>query len=302
MGTDLGATQFEDIQEAASALPTMDFEFRQLEAGPLRVAVDVKGIDDLRLTRVRLDRLVQGNGLVDPDRIVFLICEEAQQPHIVDDTPLQAGQVLLTEGGIPSDCILQPGFSATLLSCSADSVRQILQVHGTPLPNLSTPASAAWRQLSSLLAEAGREGSRHDHSLSDRLLQSLCDGLEVSRGREPGPLAERVRMARATRDLLERDDELRIVEICRQLAVSERTLRRVFAEIYGTSPIQYQLARRLNLVRKSLKESACEPGAISTIAAQNGFWHMGRFGLQYRRQFGETPRQTLGKTRGFHGL
>ena len=302
MGRDLGAAEFEDIQEAALALPAMDFEFRQLEAGPLRVAVGVKAVDDLRLTRVRLDRLVQGNGLIDPERIVFLICERAQQRHVVDDTPLQAGQILLAEGGIPSDCILQPGFSATLLSCSADAVRQLLQVHETPLPNLSTPASAAWRHLFSLLAEAQQGAGGHDASLSDRLLQSLCDGLEVRGGREQGPLAERVRMARATRDLLERGDELGIVEICRELAVSESTLRRVFAEIYGTSPIQYQLARRLNLVRQRLKEAACEPGTISTIAAQNGFWHMGRFGLQYRRQFGETPRQTLGKTRGSHGL
>jgi len=31
------------------------------------------------------------------------------------------------------------------------------------------------------------------------------------------------------------------------------------------------------------------------IAAAHGFTHIGRFSVEYRRQFGETPSETLGR-------
>jgi len=38
-----------------------------------------------------------------------------------------------------------------------------------------------------------------------------------------------------------------------------------------------------------------EEGSITQISSQWGFWHMGQFGADYKRQFGELPSETLGR-------
>ena len=82
-------------------------------------------------------------------------------------------------------------------------------------------------------------------------------------------------------------------EICRDLKVEERTLRNHFARAVGCGPIDYHLAYRLNQVRLRLVAAKPERGAVTRIANELGFHHMGRFGQQFRDLFGEGPGQTL---------
>ena len=60
------------------------------------------------------------------------------------------------------------------------------------------------------------------------------------------------------------------------------------------TPQQYVKARRLNAVRRSLLDSDCEQGIrVTDVALDHGFSHLGRFSGEYRRYFGESPRETL---------
>ena len=46
-------------------------------------------------------------------------------------------------------------------------------------------------------------------------------------------------------------------------------------------------------------DGPAEPGATVTgIATEHGFLELGRFAMRYRRQFGETPSQTLARRTG----
>ena len=70
-----------------------------------------------------------------------------------------------------------------------------------------------------------------------------------------------------------------------------RTLNYAFREIFGVTPKEYLQVTRLDGVRKDLHRR--EPSAkISDIANKWGFWHMGQFAADYRRQFGELPSET----------
>jgi len=80
--------------------------------------------------------------------------------------------------------------------------------------------------------------------------------------------------------------------VCRAAGVSWRTLYYAFRELFGVTPKQYLQATRLNGVRKEL----CRRGPDVTItdtANAWGFWHMGQFAADYRRQFGVLPSETL---------
>ena len=108
-------------------------------------------------------------------------------------------------------------------------------------------------------------------------------------------------VARAARDLLHRNCQspLSMAELSGRLKVPERTLRAYFSKHFQISPASYHLCLRLNLVRRNLLLAVPEKGAVSRTATYFGFWHMGRFGQQYRAFFGEAPIETLRQETSF---
>ncbi|MDH3845672.1 MAG: helix-turn-helix domain-containing protein [Myxococcales bacterium] len=90
---------------------------------------------------------------------------------------------------------------------------------------------------------------------------------------------------------------VKMTHVCAYAGVGLRTLERVFQHELNLSPSRYLLARRLSTVRRVLVSSGPGRGVIKRIAIDHGFTHMGRFSVEYRRQFGETPSQTLNEVR-----
>lgn len=86
-----------------------------------------------------------------------------------------------------------------------------------------------------------------------------------------------------------------IDELINAAGVSERTLRNVFLEYYGLPPHRFFVVHRLHQARTALRIESPESSKVTTIAAQFGFWHFGRFAREYRKLFGESPSQTLNR-------
>jgi len=80
------------------------------------------------------------------------------------------------------------------------------------------------------------------------------------------------------------------IDLCRELGISDRTLRFAFHERFGLGPMVYYKSLRLNAVRARLKESP--QTTVAEVAREFGFHHLGNFASDYRRQFGERPSQT----------
>ena len=59
------------------------------------------------------------------------------------------------------------------------------------------------------------------------------------------------------------------------------------------SPCDYIKARRLNAARLALVAADSSCGQVARIAVDNGYTHLGRFSVDYRKHFGESPRETL---------
>lgn len=90
-----------------------------------------------------------------------------------------------------------------------------------------------------------------------------------------------------------RNNILTIPDVCKACNVSQRTLEYAFRERYGLTPKEYTLIYRLNNVRKQLRLADPNRNRVSTIAQQQGFWHMGQFSSSYRKLFAELPSETL---------
>jgi AraC-like DNA-binding protein len=103
-------------------------------------------------------------------------------------------------------------------------------------------------------------------------------------------------MRRFHRVVEERVDEpLYIPELCKQVGASERTLLACCWEHLGMGPKQYLLLRRMHMVRRALREGARAQTTVTEVAARYGFWQFGRFAVEYKTLFGESPSATLAR-------
>jgi AraC-like DNA-binding protein len=114
--------------------------------------------------------------------------------------------------------------------------------------------------------------------------------------------AEPVRHGRLTPvlDYIDRhaDEPLSPQELARIGCMSVRTLHSTFQQALGESPMGYLRRIRLDHVRAELQRSDPSLIRVTDIAIRWGFLHHSRFAQQYRKRFGELPRETLRASAG----
>ena len=75
--------------------------------------------------------------------------------------------------------------------------------------------------------------------------------------------------------------------------VSRRVLELAFQETLGVTPIAYLRWSRINGARAELAAADPDSVRVADIRARWGFSEPGRFAVEYRRLFGESPSATL---------
>jgi len=88
------------------------------------------------------------------------------------------------------------------------------------------------------------------------------------------------------------EEAIGLSEIATAAGVPGRTLIRHFQDFKCTSPMRYLRAARYGKVREALRRAEPEE-SITEVAFKWGFTHMGRFSVEYRNRFGESPSETL---------
>jgi len=88
-----------------------------------------------------------------------------------------------------------------------------------------------------------------------------------------------------------------LADITAAAGVPARTLLEHFKRYRRVSPIGYLRGARFARVREALRYAGPEEN-VTGIAMSLGFTHMGRFSVEYRKRFGESPSETLKQRRG----
>jgi AraC-like DNA-binding protein len=88
------------------------------------------------------------------------------------------------------------------------------------------------------------------------------------------------------------EQPITVADLVNVTGVAGRTLFMHFKIFKGVSPMRYLRNARLQQVRHALLQ-ADPQASVTGIAMMLGFTHMGRFSVEYRRRFGESPSQTL---------
>lgn len=90
--------------------------------------------------------------------------------------------------------------------------------------------------------------------------------------------------------------EIYMDALCNAAGVSERALRYAFDDLMGVSPMRYLSLLRLSRACRNLAVSDANRRSVKSVALSCGLWDLSRFAENYRRTFGELPRDTLLRT------
>ena len=150
-----------------------------------------------------------------------------------------------------------------------------------------------WTALDSVFYRSGKDAPKPE--AGGELLRLFTD--LTNSAPESGPAADskQWRALLAARALMNTHlpTVVRINELCHLLDTSRSTLERQFRAHLGVTPLQYITIHRLTEVRQELR--TCEPDShcVAIVARRNGFRHLGRFSMAYKKHFGESPSETL---------
>ena len=307
-------SRFADFDAMTEAIPDFDSQYVRLG----------KGAVDTQLTRVVLDRLVL---LRCDERVPKYVFRATAPPAASLAFPLEINPQTVW-GGTPvcETTLIHYAPGAEVVGHSTGAMtwvsimfeQESLDRHAARLGvELAPQASAAQLLSPHPAAMAGlRAAARRLFAIADSA-HAVLDIPEVRRFQEEKLLTAAVHAAESTAETREEvavshrravqcalevltnrcDEPVYLAELCDAAGVSERTLRTAFQRIHGVSPIRYLHLHRMGQARRALRDADCATARVSDIATRFGFANLGRFAVEFRQLFGQSPSQVLRSAR-----
>ncbi|WP_242909283.1 AraC family transcriptional regulator [Actinomadura terrae] len=93
------------------------------------------------------------------------------------------------------------------------------------------------------------------------------------------------------------NEPIGVRDVAAAAGIGIRQLQVICRDQWGVTPTQLLRGVRLDNARAAILAAHSAPGVITRIAESAGYMDLTRFGVHYRRRFGETPTQTLNHSR-----
>ncbi|QSQ24694.1 helix-turn-helix transcriptional regulator [Pyxidicoccus parkwayensis] len=236
----------------------------------------------------------------------------ANEPYELE--PERRGAVFSPERPVMLEC--PPGYQGRSMAIE----RATLESHFTALTSrelreplvfdvaLDLTSAAGAGPILKLFAEVLEQPSVSSFlvaSLRDALLTALLTGTRHSASSllEAPPHRVAPASVRRAEEFIEAHagEPISLADIVAAAGVPERSLRAAFIAARGMSPGAFLRRRRFELARQALLSGA--PGTtVAGVVASLGFVSGGRFSVEYKKLFGESPSESLAASRGPAGL
>jgi AraC-like DNA-binding protein len=295
-----------------------------IRASSIELFPTTKGNFNAELTQIELNQLWMQRGseslsaisqgvLTAKRAVIEFLARQAQPPYQHNGVEVSPGEIVINDWRLVHRRCLTPhnwGSMSLAPAALAAAGRALTgqDLHVPLVTRIVRPAPKLMMRLLGLHEEAGHLAKTAPEVLSHpevarsleqalicAMIRCWTEGMSV----EP---SLRVRshsavMARLEEFLVENHDQpAYLAEICAATGVSERTLRVCCQEHLGVGPVRYLWLRRMHLARRALMRA--DPGAVTVteVASDYGFGELGRFSVQYRALFGESPSASLHRT------
>lgn len=311
--------QTADLDDYAEAQTDWSLQYEQLSPGRFAGEFCHVQLPGVRLVRESTNRQVRQTGQIGTDTVGFALAATLPGEAFFHGQPL-GPDTLMVGRGHDLDMTTPDGYEHLALVVDCALLAELwaglyqkpwspwldLQVVVAARPGMAEHVCMRHRQAMDTLAAfpALLQEPRAVLHLRDALLVEWIEAIpsRVDTSGLESVEARRRLVARACEQVLaRRHDPPTVLQVCTEIGASPRKLDYCFRDVLGVSPSKYLRAVRLNGARRALK-SRVGTDTVQDVAARWGFWHMGAFASDYRRQFGERPSDTPRAGRTAHGL
>jgi AraC family ethanolamine operon transcriptional activator len=302
--------RFGEIERLAREIG-WDVDFRQIDPGPLTLTARLFGHADIVVMRIEFDRSSHQIGSPPEGFVTFGLPDVDSGVLRWNGIETPPGVLINFNNDKMLDCVNSGPFGAFTISFREEVLQAAvdeLGLDGSLLDNLKTsrfwdPAGLEHNQLRQMLRALeqvvlgdGDEGLKLWKEVFNVDLVNFIVRILAQNSLSPkltGSLFRAAAMNRAVEILGDASQfPINIEALCTMAGASWATLQRAFAEEFGVTPSSYIKSRRLAAVQSELIKIGSK-AVISDVANRWGFWHMGSFASDYRKQFGELPSETL---------
>ena len=308
MGTLSLLHRFSDFGEIQRLVQTFGWRlcYTQLEPGRFEVEAYETRLGDCMLFRERFGCSMLAYGTSTPDAFDVMMVQSGFGRMFGHE--LSSKQVVLFTPDCEVEALGQPGVETLHLQVPKDRLFEAAAAWEVEFVNTSRalivePGVDRLSRLRTATARATEILDRGDLSaweaVEEELLLTLAAVFDESahpslqHSESLGSTAQHAIDARK-RILSDHLTNVDIELIADDLEIGRRHLNRCFKEHYGISIQKFVHLRRLHLAYELLSR----PGAkmsVTEAAYECGFKHLGRFSVEYKNLFRQTPRQTLNR-------
>ncbi len=297
-----------DFDEMAASDHAWDQRYHQLGKGPFLGCSTIVHSDCAQLahTSYQPGIFIEGSS---PQRAFTFLSQTAGAPVYSHGACLEDNELMLlrpgeefhfTSAGPCEIIVLSVSttlFDQTLQSLAQQEIGDICHQHRLRLagPGLHTQLNRCWSGLLARVCSDPALLTAGGEAIETQLLEPIIGIATRDSTRHRAinrRLANTTAMAAAGYIREHAGQPIRIYELCSRLGVSERTLQIGFRSCFGCTPKAFITAMRFNRVRRELA-GAPAGLTVSDVATHRGFTELGRFAVEYRRMFGESPSTTL---------
>ena len=288
-----------------------DLDFRQIDHGSLCARTLLFGHTGIAILRVDFDRSFHQIGCPPPGVLTFGLPDEESGVLRWSGIETPPGVLINFNYEKMLDCVSPAPFGGFVLSFDEEILRiasgklgfdrgliDDIRSHRfwAPRGDEHSQLRQTLRALEKVVLDDGDHGLElwkevFNTDLTTSIVRILVK--DSSAPKVAGPAFRSAAMNRAIGILGDYNQfPINIEALCTMVGASWATLQRAFVEEFGVTPSSYIKSRRLAAVQSELIKKG-RKALISDVANRWGFWHMGSFAADYRKQFGELPSETL---------
>ncbi|WP_058913299.1 HTH-type transcriptional regulator EutR [Entomohabitans teleogrylli] len=308
--------QTRDVYEHACTITAWQQLYDQLQPGEFRGELTEILLDEIQVFREYTSLALRQSCMVWPNAWWFGVPAVRSAPRgYIGAQELGREEIATRPGGHEFELSTPDDYTILGVVISDETLFEHAGVFHRPerlrlllecYPALDVPAAkkeALWQFVHQALATFSNQPDSLQQTnvrkvLSHNLLVAMSELLENAHpvmSPESAHLHSYRRLvSRARERVLEQMSEpVTVLDLCRELHVSRRTLQNAFHTLLGIGPNMWLKRIRLNAVRRELISPWSPFHTVKDAALQWGFWHLGQFATDYQRLFNEKPSATL---------
>ncbi|RLB42177.1 MAG: hypothetical protein DRH23_17335 [Deltaproteobacteria bacterium] len=301
---------FTEVEQSLSA---WDQRYRQIGLGKFHGELVLTAMGSLGIFGGRWGSALHYQGVPPEGTVALAVTLFQPEDGRWMGQQMTASEVIIQPSASEGEFITAPFWDGAVLTIPESDLAQAMTDFGDvdPLAMLRRPhlvrlsAEASARVRKACIAylraarshEAGTDAATRISEMATSTVELITRELVSARipyESKPATHRQRHLVREVAQHCADRErDPIRIADLCREVGVSERTVRYAFQHVTGLSPLTFLKRERLNRVRDALRDRSPTGTLIKRIALSQGFQHLGQFSQDYRRLFGETPTETL---------